>query len=90
MYVCVCVANESTVDVIRHSLRSLALGMARLGLRHPEIFRCLGQVVRRSGLWSFADSEAHAISGDVLVIHWAHLSTFQLPSNCFPTLYFVW
>jgi len=39
------------------SLRSLALGMARLGLRHPEIFRCLGQVVRRSGLWSFGDHE---------------------------------
>ena len=39
--------------------------MARLGLRHPEIFRCLGQVVRRSGLWSFADNEVLYREGSI-------------------------
>lgn len=53
--------NESQVTLAPATLASLALGMARLGLRHPEIFRCLGQVVRRSGLWSFADSEAASL-----------------------------
>lgn len=47
------------------SPRSLALGLARLGLRHPELFRCLGQVVRRSGLWSFEDNEAPVARGEL-------------------------
>ena len=53
--------EESQVTLPPYTLASLALGMARLGLRHPEIFRCLGQVVRRSGLWSFGDHEAASL-----------------------------
>ncbi|CAK9038504.1 unnamed protein product [Durusdinium trenchii] len=53
--------EESQVTLPPPTMASLALGMARLGLRHPEIFRCLGQVVRRSGLWSFADNEAASL-----------------------------
>ena len=69
--------SDNISDILNHTEpgifvalpRSLALGMARLGLRHPEIFRCLGQVVRRSGLWSFADSEAPSLwKGTVFVI----------------------
>ena len=56
---------------ISKPLRTLALGLAHLGNRRPEIFRCLGQVVRRAGLWSFGDAEesSHVKHACILTIY---------------------
>eukprot|EP00927_Polykrikos_kofoidii_P016634 TRINITY_DN17524_c0_g1_i1.p1 TRINITY_DN17524_c0_g1~~TRINITY_DN17524_c0_g1_i1.p1 ORF type:complete len:1119 (-),score=170.05 TRINITY_DN17524_c0_g1_i1:71-3427(-) len=42
-------------------LSSLALALGKLSLRRPELFRALAMIVRRIGVWTFADDEITAL-----------------------------
>jgi len=53
--------EEAHVSLSPALLSSFALSLGRLGLRRPELFRALSVVVRRVGIWTFADNEVAAL-----------------------------
>lgn len=53
--------EESAGSLSSALLSSLALSLARLKLRRPELFRAIAEMVRRVGIWRFADDEISSL-----------------------------